>query len=420
MVIKINNFLSKLPLFLFSFRDSLGFFIGTVPIRIGELASSFFFINVFKTKSKISRNEQYILFALLLNFFIGILGDIVYFEDIDFNFAAKYLLRNILNIFFVWGFISTSIRYTSQDVEKLIRFTVLLQFSTFILMYCFKQYFYMGNMFDLGSYRDSGVYLGSIWIPRFIGTCSEPGYLAPILSFPLYFYLKRFLIQKSTEDILYLSMILLMTIFTFSAAVYIFAGLVITYVLVENFKNKRVFYLIIIAMVTIPMGLCFILSSPVLSDYLVNKVVFKIIAYLTFDTTYMMSSSDRIEQMINCYEFVMRGDFFQVLLGHGTGGYAFFVKSSSYLISDAEEAYNLYLSTLADRGILGLICIIMIFVSVKNMVVSRDLYSQSIYVALIMQFLHWMIVGNFWLYYFWYEIVILIGYYRFRLIDGER
>lgn len=412
--------MKELIIIFLPFRDALGFFIGSTPIRIGELFSVFWFGQIANNlTSKINRKEGLLLFTLFLNLLITFLGVSVFHDTINANFAIKYIIRNILNFVFVTGFIFSTIKYNEDDIERLVKFVVVLQFCTFIVLYVFQHYFYMGSLYGIEDYRDSGLFVGSIWLPRFIGTCSEPGYLAPILSFPLFFYLKRILNQKKRHDMLFLSMCFLMVVFTFSAAVYFMAALITTYVVIENLYtkktvNKMMAYILLIFGLGIIVFIWLLINNSPLLDYVIDGIIYKIVAYLTLVEGEYMSSSDRIQQLGNCVFFILDGNFLQLLIGHGTGGYANFSMATGELISSAEEAYNLYLSTLADRGLLGLGCLVMLFICLKSMIIKGDLYSQTIFLALLSQFMHWMIVGNFWLYYFWYEVVLLVGYYKYK------
>ena len=50
------------------------------------------------------------------------------------------------------------------------------------------------------------------------------------------------------------------------------------------------------------------------------------------------------------------GNILQVLFGHGTGAYSFSaLHNTNLMVQTVEEAYNIYLSTLTDRGIIGLL-----------------------------------------------------------------
>ena len=394
-------------------RDSLGVFLGNTPVRVGELFSALFCIPIVKTrKFVISSKEGIMLLSLLINLLITVMGMSLNFDNINVNFAFKYMLRNVLNILLVWGFIVSGYTYTKDDVARLVKFTVCLQAFSFVVLYLFKHYWFMGSLLDLSYYRDAGVYISSFWVPRFVGTCSEPGYLAPILTFPLFFYLNRVLINNKMNEFKYLITCIIMVIFTFSAAVYVFTGIIAVYFVLSNIKHKRVIVSVLVALLFAFMFLFVIFSNPDIEDYVVNKTFGKVLAFVTLSEGYMASSSDRIQQLISCAEYVANSNGLQLLFGHGTGAYSLYASNLGGMLSSAEEAYNIYLSTVADRGILGLSCILVIVYTLAKMVTKNDLYSETIFVGIVSQLLHWMIVGNFWLYYFWYEVVILLGYYK--------
>lgn len=421
------NYLRKGILYLFPFRDVLGFTVASISIRIGEIFSGFYVIPLIKQLKNqnnlnlLDKNEKFLMLILIANLLITINGVILNFNTIDISFAFKYILRNILNIIFISGFIYSAIIYTKKDIERLIRCTVLLNFSLFVLLYGFDRYFFMGSLLDLSNYRDNGVYFGAFWMPRFIGTCSEPGYLAPILPVFLFYYFKRIFVLNIQNEIKYLFLVLIMIITTFSAAVYVMSILVIIYFFLDNFRCKKVQRLFFALAIVFIVSILFILQNSILSDYIINGIFNKIIAYLTLSTNYMQSSNDRVQQILNCIDFITKGNLVNLFIGNGTGSYSYYVAHEVSLLSTAQEAYNIYLSTIADRGVLGLILIFALFNVLKSFVINGNLYSQTVFLGICLQFLHWLIVGNFWLYYFWYEIVILIGYYKnCKILDNNK
>lgn len=409
------NFLRKGIIYLFSFRDTLGFFLGSIPLRIGEIFSFLYVIPLIRNwdkNKKITKNEKLLFLALIFNLILTIIGIVFYSDYLKINFAYKYILRNILNVILIGGFIYSSFVYTEKDIKKLIKFGFILQFTLFILLYVFQHFIIMGTLLDISAYKDNGVNFGNLWVPRFIGTCTEPGYLAPILPMFLFYYLNKMLVFNNRHANKCLFACVLMIIATFSAAVYVMSALIVLYVFIKNYKKKKVQKAIIYFLFIFLIILSLITINNSLSDYIINGIANKVIAYITLSTNYMMSSNDRVQQILNCIDFISKGDFLNYIIGNGTGSYAYYVSNKVNLISTAEEAYNIYLSTIADRGILGILVILLIFYVVKGFVIKEDLYSQTIFAGICLQFLHWIIVGNFWLYYFWYEIVVLIGYYR--------
>lgn len=157
-----------------------------------------------------------------------------------------------------------------------------------------------------------------------------------------------------------------------------------------------------------------IATVPAIRSYFITGVFDKIKSYLFVNSSQIesYSANDRTQQLAHSWEYFWNSNTFQYLAGHGTGGYSQYVSGATQLISDAQEAYNLYLSTLTDRGVLGLVIIIFIFIFANKFRVKGNLYSNTIFFGILMQAAHWMVTGNFWLYYFWFEIILLIGFNR--------
>ena len=71
--------------------------------------------------------------------------------------------------------------------------------------------------------------------------------------------------------------------------------------------------------------------------------------------------------------------------------------------------------TKSNKIILGILAgylVIMLIIFLWKHRIKKDKISNAIFVGISIQLLHWMITGNIWQYYFWMEIVFLLGYYR--------
>ena len=107
-----------------------------------------------------------------------------------------------------------------------------------------------------------------------------------------------------------------------------------------------------------------------------------------------------------------------MMIGNGTGYYSKMSKAfTKYYIDDAEEAHNLYASTLTDRGIIGIIVLVLLFYYIsrikipKNKNISANLmfFFTAIKFGVYVRMFHWFFTGMLWQYYFWIEVIILMS-----------
>lgn len=413
METKFENKVKRIAVFLFPWRDVLGIYIASTPFRLGEIYSIFFMlIPLKKRKLIIKRDEVGIFIFLVLNFLITILGIIVFFDEINFSFSIKYLIRNACYTIMFLGFLSSSIVINDDTVKKLMRFFTVLLFILFIIQETTRIHFFIGKiLFDLGQY----VNFRGLFIPRFVGVCSEPGYLAPIIVMPIYFFLNTYLTKagkEKRESIRYMICLVIVAIFTFSSAVYAFVAFVFLFCIFKNSSNKKAQKKVYVISLFIFVLLFCLWQSITVREFVIVNMFDKIKAFFyQNDSSSSWSANDRIQHLQNSWHFFTQSNILQILIGHGTGAYSKYASNSNVLVQDVEDAYNIYLSTLCDRGIIGLILIIaLVFIVSKFR--HKTICSETIYCGIVMQLLHWVITGNFWVYYFWYEIMFLMAYSR--------
>ena len=417
-----NKILKKGTILLFPFRDAFAInFLGT-PFRYGELWGGMYF---FTHKYFMGKKDyaQKIVILLLFNLLITLIGLALSIVAIDKLFAIKYIARNIINIVFIYGFICAGIFYSRQDIIFIFKYYVAIQFICFVILLTTGYHFYLGSLLDWESINNAGNYFqfGNLKFPRFMGTCSEAGYLAVMLSASIYHFLSDWIVNKKNievkYDILFFALSLIMGIFTFSAAVYLFCGIGIIASIFINIRFKKAKKALLILLCMFFISALFVLSISSIRNWFNSNVINKIMFYLGFDNAdFNWSAGDRSKHIYYCWKYFSEGDFFQIIFGKGTGAYAAYADNQVDLLTDAEEGYNLFLSTLCDRGILGFILLVSLPFILKKFIVN-DNCSRSIYLAIILQYLHWFITGNFWLYDFWVMVTFLIGYYRFSKLN---
>lgn len=418
----IGNILSKIMMFLFPWRDALGIMIGGIPMRFGEIWSIAFGIPLLKLK-KIYANkwEKGILIFLFINLLLTMLGVLFHYDSIETSFAFKYIIRNILNIVFIAGFLSSGIVFSRTQIDWLFKYSVIIQLAAHIFTIITNKFFYISQLTDLSIFMYTLVRIGDIVFHTVHGTTMEPGFLTTLLPVTLYYFLQVLTDKKTNEKERkkawkYILIILVLSALTFSTAVYTVTFLTIIAVLHKNIRCKCANRYIIYGIFIITIAFAVILTNERAKEYFVQNVLFKIQTYFHFDSENYtnFSAKTRGQQKRAALNWFLSSSPPEAIFGHGTGGYWQYARSlSNTLDSEVSEAYNIYVSTLTDRGILGLFCILGIFFCVYRLTVMTDRVSKSLFWGIAVQAMHWMLVGNFWLYHFWYHIVFVIGYHRF-------
>ena len=412
--------ISGVILNLFPWRDGLAILVGETPFRFGEVFAGLFgIIGVFKYNNKIKKTEVGIILILAINLINAIVGVSVYKASIDIGFALKYIFRNAVYFMFVFAFLRTKFSYNKLNIWRLMSGFVILQFISFIIIEFTGIHLMYSKLWGWDLIETTGQYfrMGGIRLPRFMGTTAEAGYLAPLLIMPIYYYLSFYIKddknhKQRKNSLKYIIICYLMALFTFSAAVYVFVTLISFVVIINNANKKRTKLVIIFIVVLAVVFIFAVVGISPLNEIFYKEFVNKILAYAGNDKVSNWSAMDRSQHLQNAWNIFKESDILQFFIGHGTGGYYARSKmNTSLLVSNVDEAYNLFLSSLTDRGIIGFICLILIPFYIRKMK-TRSIESQTLFYGIVFQYLHWMLTGNFWLYYFWYEIIIFIGIYR--------
>lgn len=408
--IKFKNYFKNGILVLLPWRDALGINSPAMPFRFGEIFAFILgFKVIFLRSIKLRRYEFYILASLFINLLLTIFGFINYSNSIDQPFAIKYLIRNIIYLMMMLSVFAFKFTYDSNDIRRLMKYTIYIELISCLIIMFSGLHLYLGKLEGWDDILISGQYIliAGRKVPRFMGTASEAGYLAPLLVMPLYYFSISYIKQRK-KDLKYLLVTIFLILMTFSAAVYISSALVETYVLIKNGTRKKSIILISVAIISILVVLFFGDRIPGFNNFS-KDLESKVSAFFGNRSSKNWSANDRLQHLNYAWKFFSSGSILQKIFGHGTGAYYALAKKSSFLlVTDVEEAYNLYLSTLTDRGIIGLILIFMIFYNLKKILID-NISSMTIWIGIITQIAHWLITGNFWIYVFWFEIAILSG-----------
>jgi len=406
-----NNLKDKILFFLYPFRDSIGITVGATPFRIGEIYTVIYSIFCsFSGKTyrnfKIDKRIRNIFLLLLLNLFLTCSVSCAYFNSIDTDFCQKYLIRNGITIFLFLCIYHVYIAYNERLVINGMKWNIILQILAAILFFALYKRIFMNQLTSIWDIQTASY--GTIDIPRYPGTCSESGYLGPLLAMPLYYFLSKF---KENKIWLIVCLILLIVSVSTSNFFIIF----LTFMFYAYERNRGTFFKMLVSMLAVLVLFVIIIQFLPHNSFaytVINSNFNKFIAYISLGKYGKLdwSASDRVEHLSSAINMFLRGNFFEVLLGHGTGAYSFYAMHNTHLsVQNVEEAYNLYLSTLTDRGIIGFIIFIAIFYNVYKVKTNNPI-SNAIWFGIVIQLIHYMIVGNMWLYYVWQEALFLIGY----------
>lgn len=402
---------NKLLFFLYPFRDSVGMMVGNTPYRVGEIYTLIYgLLNIFRKKDyinlRINKRVVNIIILLFLNVILTSIISVGNSDTIDIDFFTKFIIRNVLTLFL---FISIYRVYVSYDDKLIVRgfkWNIILQMIAAVLFFAFSQRMYINHLTSIWDMQTASY--GNMEIPRFQGTCSEAGYLGPLLAMPLYYFLSSF--KENKIWFILTAMLLLVTV---STSNFFFLFLIFVFYIYKRNRHqffKMLLYFLIGAFVIIFVDILFLRDT--IFYTILEDNYNKFLGYITLGGSGQLdwSASDRVQHLSNAVNMFSDGSVWQILLGHGTGAYSYAAShNTNLLVQNVEEAYNLYLSTLTDRGLVGLILFIAIFYNVYK-IKSNNKISDAIWFGLVIQLIHYMIVGNMWLYYVWQEVLFLIGY----------
>ncbi len=409
---------NKLLFILYPFRDALGINVGSTPFRIGEIYSVVYAICALRLKKtfrfkEIDRRVRNIIVLLILNFCLSALVSCANINYIDTDFFVKYLVRNGLTIFLLVSVIGTLINYSPRLIVYGIKWNIILQIVFAIIFFVLSKRIFMNHVFSIWEFQTANY--GDFELPRFAGSSSEAGYLGPVLAMPLFYLLSNY-----KKELKWLICCLVLLIVTFSTSNYLI--IIITFATIFYKKNKRNFFklvlIFLVFLVFLVSIVMFFFKESVLSMVIVSNFD-KLIGYITLGAygTLDWSASDRTEHLATALQMFLDGNILQIIFGHGTGAYSFSaLHNTNLLVQTVEEAYNIYLSTLTDRGILGLLIFVLIFYNIYK-IKTRNSLSDALWFGLAIQLVHYMIVGNMWLYYVWQEVLFIIGYEKFLKIQ---
>lgn len=409
-----------LDMALFPIRDALGVTLFGVPLRLNEIwmgAESAALI--YRKRAHLDSTARRLFVILLMNLLLFAVGTATHYQTVVHSYALKYLARQVLYSFFLFAVSSSQRRYDRHFFERLFAYMTLVQLLYFVFTFVSGGYFLVGEFVRNDALPSNIAIIAGRPVLRFKGFCSESGYALPFLIIPLYYYFNRFVDKEDNawkKPLPYLGVLLFLSAMTFSTAIYAMILLTIPVVAWRRRRDGRVARLLWAALtVCIAVGLV-TLAVPALRNFFYIAVIEKILAFASQGKNaafYNYSALDRSQHIANALNFFRTGTVMEKLFGHGTGAYYYYSSGmQDVLMTSANEAYNLYLSTLTDRGLLGLVLLLALFYTVRALRVKGDIVSEALYWGFFAQLLHWFLNGMLWLSYFWYIIVFLMGYKR--------
>ncbi|MCK0123163.1 O-antigen ligase family protein [Gelidibacter sp. F2691] len=417
------NYIDKLLLLAFPFMD-VGFMIFGIPFRLGELAFFLFFLRLLDIKhlskiTKIHKSGFLILLGLLLNLILTVA--IFFFSHVDSGFYLKYVIRNTLYIFAFFSFVIKPINYDQIKFESFIKY-ILFIVSIFYLIEFIDYYVVSFNWSESVFVSRQEKHVFNDFIIRFAGPSSEPGYIIPLLSIPLMY---GFVLRKLKYSLWSMFFILL----TFSSFGYFVLLFSVFYFLNgsadKELKRKGKIVLFYAATAMGVLGLIFINRVSAMIAY--NWEKFQ--AYFGIGDVFEWSAAQRLGHIKLGINLFLESSWLEMVFGNGTGYYSKMSKEfTQYYLDDAEEAHNLYISTLTDRGLIGLLIIVILFYIISKIKIPSAVSGNykgffiAIKFGVYVRMVHWFFTGMLWQYYFWVEVAILISAsaYYIKILNERR
>ena len=409
-----RDYLSYFLLLVFPLFDMFGLSIAGTNFRLTELYILLFsaVIIIDRTRDQkmiIKKGTGYNVFlALLTNFMVSLVGVLIWHQDVDTTFAIKYLIRNIIYILFITACLVKKKKPLCEgDIEFLAKWTIKVSAFCFALLFLFGNQIYMNHLIKpVDGLRVSILGVSMI---RFSASTFEPGLAFLLLALPLYYFTRTY---EKNKLYFWITVCLLLTTYSTTA----FAVLTLNFALLlwEKHKVTKSFITnVALSLLLIIIGVFVVFNNASIADkfwYQINKIL----GFFTGGKTgtLLWTSNDRLNQMQIITRHISDGNLWQIIWGRGTGEYTYYIAriKSGIAMTNAEEAYNVYLSSLSDRGIVGLGFVAFIILDALKGFRNSSLPIRSLKWIVLVHAIGWVIMGNFWLYTFWTAIGFMILY----------
>lgn len=384
-------FVLSLPMVgIFNISDNI-----TLPLFFGAILFVFKF-----NKIKFFKEDIFYLF-----FLICMLLSLIYNYSISNLSSVKYFFGYVVVFLF---FQKTNVLYYSHYKDKFYKF---LYYTTVILLiYTIYEFFsinFMPNLFvdfpRIHMKQYDSVFLGKYIRAR--GYMEESGHFAAYLEFSIPLILFYLDYNKKNKTIFIL--ILLVCIFFINSAInVVLLGLFFIIYLMKdmNFTLQKymkfmiIFFSFIIIINFIEFNIYEVINS---LELLINKAFLKQKDISVIDRTY------RIKEALN----VLKKNYF---LGIGPKNLSSFC--TTYYLSNMDTSLNLIIDLVLYSGILGFISfsIYIFIIFYKAFCLRKDIKFYIIF-SLILVFIHYQIITNYW--YPWMWIIISIIQAEYELLS---
>ena len=406
--------LSYILLFVFPLFDMFGLSIAGTNFRLTELYILLFSVavivgRIIAREVVVKKEFGYNIFLILLaNFIISLAGVLLWHQDVDISFAIKYLMRNVIYILFIISCLMKKKRPLCEgDIEFLAKWTIKLSVFCFALLFLFGNQIYMNQLIKpVDGLRVSILGVSMI---RFSASTFEPGLAFLILALPLYYFTRTY---EKNKLYFWTTVCLLLT--TYSTTSFAVLGLNFVLLLWEKHRWTKSFVTkCALVLLFVIIGAFVVFNNAGIANefsYQINKVL----GFFTGGKsgTLLWTSNDRLNQIQIITRHIFDGNLWQMIWGRGTGEYTYYIAhiKSGVAMTNAEEAYNIYLSSLSDRGLIGLSFVVFIILDALKGFRNSSLPVRSLKWVVLMHAIGWVIMGNFWLYTFWIVIGFMILY----------
>ena len=379
---------------------------GTSFIRVGEvlfLFSPFIYIFGRKTDGIKSGVSNYCILLAMYSIVFGL----CFASHLDSTYAYTFIARCIAITFFIKICEKLDFNVSPSFFEKLFKYTIIVE-----AILC---------SFQLTGHTLIGLkvlpydsFIGLV--PRLSGTASEPGFLIPVLSPSLYYFLSTYRYNKFWFWLTLLFMILSTSSFAYPIILFIFL-----YNAFNKSKSKAMKLAISYSILFFVAVIILITLSPSASDF-VDYSINKILAFGSGSQDDMdYSGMERTVNRIAGFDGFVNMSVIEKFIGGGFGTALYY--SEKYVVSygTSNECGIAYLGMLLNLGILGLSILFALFKKVHKLK-TKCIISTAIYIGFIVQAIQFLIITNIWIYFFWFEIGLLIILKRNenKIIDYER
>ncbi|WP_461207110.1 O-antigen ligase family protein [Clostridium sp. DL1XJH146] len=404
------EFLFMLILLFIPFRDILTIEIYGITIRISEVFMVFFdIIFVICLKEYYKKINKYIFMSIIMFFIINLIfsGYSIFLPEVVISIVIREIIClnfYIISLLIIYKYIINNKGKHSLYIKTII-YSNLFLILLFLIDYKFN---------FLGLNRPYEIMFGYN-ILRFKGSASEPAYFANLVFLPVTILINSCI--NKTKIIKFQKIILVVFILalflTYSAAAYgaIFLIVFLSVFLSINNKRSRITY---VSLVLIIAFFTYLIST----KYFQNEILYNIISKIT-NRNADYSAIERNDWRISAF------NMFKASPIYGNGVSSFFTNQKSYGMIRFNrisiDANCLYLYYLAERGLIGFLSLISLFISIiiysfYELKMISDSYQKtigiSLFISVLIYFIHFWAIGYLWVYYLWVYIAIILSYFQ--------